>query len=96
MPEAPLDFIKSAPVRIGDTIYAQNEKNKLFTFDLNTKKWEVCDGMDLGNLYFGSSDGRFLPKYIGAKYVSSSFSEKNRDTEVGGDQSESVSSEVDN
>ena len=50
-------------MRIDDTIYAQyyGKLNKLFTFDLNTKKWEMCDGMDIG-------DGDNVRKYVGAKY----------------------------
>jgi len=49
MPEKPYGLIPSAPVRIDyTTIYAQNEDNKLFTFDLESKKWEMCDGMDIG------------------------------------------------
>jgi len=47
MPEAPEILIPSAPVRIGETIYVQNKYNKLFSFDIDTKKWQVCDGMDL-------------------------------------------------
>jgi len=37
MPEAPECLIPSAPVRIGETIYVQNKKNKLFSFDIDTK-----------------------------------------------------------
>jgi len=37
MPEAPEKLIPSAPVRIGETIYAQNIDNKLFSFDIDTK-----------------------------------------------------------
>ena len=86
MPLAPEELIKSGAVRIGDTIYAQNEKNKLFTFDLNTKKWEVCDGMDIEN----------HQKYIGAKYVSSSISQESANIEHGGDEPTAINSAVDN
>ena len=65
MPLAPEHLIKSGAVRIGDTIYAQNEENKLFTFNVNTKCWAECDGMDTAN----------LRNYIGTKYVSSIGSE---------------------
>jgi len=97
MPEAPERFIPSAPVRIGETIYVQNKNNKLFSFDIDTKKWQVCDGMDISKCdEYPNKIGANLPKYIGAKYVSSSSLGKNRDTEVGGDQPGAVSSAVDN
>ena len=52
MPQAPEELITSAPVRIGDKIYVQSIKTKfkhnhsLFSFDINTQKWEESDGMD--------------------------------------------------
>jgi len=69
MPQAPEWLIPSAPVRIADTIYAQNKGNQLFSYHLKTKKWEQCEGMDIGGSY--PTYGINLPKYIGAKYITS-------------------------
>lgn len=75
MPKPPEGHIPSAPVRIGDTIYAQSLGNKLFTFNLNTKWWRECDGMDIGSKSGGFNKpniyGFNLPEYVGAKYESS-------------------------
>jgi len=61
MPKVSKGFIPSVPVRIGETIYAQDRNDKLFSFDINTKQWEVCDGMNTNK----------LSKYIGANYIPS-------------------------
>jgi len=46
----------------------------------------VCDGMDVGD----------PPKYIGAKYVSSSISQESANIEHGGDEPTAINSAVDN
>ena len=66
MPRAPGQLIPSAPVIVGDTVYAQQRITpiKLFSFNLITKQWDECDGMDIGQ------KGSNLPNYIEAKYMS--------------------------
>jgi len=69
MPAAPGLIVPSTPVRIGNTIYAQESDNfcNLFSFDIDTKRWEVCEGLDIGQ----NCDN--LQNYIGKKYGPSLF-----------------------
>jgi len=69
MSSAPEGIIPSTPVRIGNTIYAQESDNlcKLFSYDIDTMKWEVCDGLDIGQ----NCDN--LQNYVGKKYAPSSY-----------------------
>ena len=72
MPDYPKVFILSAPVKIDETIYVQNKNNKLFSFDINTKEWQMNDGMDIGTVdKYGGNDEENILNYIGTKYISS-------------------------
>jgi len=68
MPKEPEILIPSAPFRIDDKIYIKKEEDEndklLLKFNLTTKQWSMCNGMDTG------VKGSNLKNYIGCKYIS--------------------------